>query len=119
MIDYNNNIKKYALALALTPGILWFVGGILGVYFRNGSAMLFLSAFIIGGLPIITALIASRFNIAGSLLLIIEAAAVMFLIYANGISTLIFIVIFLSYGLPIILSAFTFIGYWYKNKTRI
>lgn len=119
MMDYHSQTKKYALTLGLTPGILWLIGGIVGTYFYSGSPMLYLSAVITGGLPIITTLIASRFNIAGSLFLIVEALIIMLLIYSEGINYIIIGAIFLSYSLPLIISAITFIRYWYKGKTRI
>lgn len=119
MVDYNSHIKKYAVTLGMTPGILWLIGGILGVYFSNGTTLLLISALITGGIPIVTTLIASRFNITGSLFLILEALLLFLLIYIEGINPMILAAIFLSYSLPLILSAISFIRYWYKNKTRI
>jgi hypothetical protein len=43
MVDYNNHIKKYAVTLGVTPGVLWLVGGILGVYFSNGTTLYLVS----------------------------------------------------------------------------
>jgi len=119
MLDYYSQTKKYAITLGLTPGFLWLIGGIIGVYYSKGSTMLFISAVLIGGLPVLTTIIASRFNIIGSFVLIIEALAILLLVYTEGINIIIIIVLFLSYSLPLIISAISFISYWYKNKTRI
>lgn len=119
MLDYYSQTKKYAITLGLTPGLLWLIGGIIGVYYSKGSATLFISALLTGGLPVVTTIFASKFNITGSLLLIIEALAILLLVYTEGINIIIITVLFLSYSLPLIISAISFISYWYKNKTRI
>lgn len=119
MLDYYYQTKKYALTLGLTPGFLWLIGGVLGVYYSKGSTSYLVSALVTGGIPIITTVIASRFNIVGPILLILEALALIFLVYSNGNNLVITIVLFLSYSLPLILSAIMFFRYWYKNKTRI
>lgn len=119
MQDNQNSIKKYALTFGLTPGILWLAGGILGVYLSKGTEMLFISAAITGGLPIITTIISSRYNIAGSLFLIVEALLIFILVYSESRDLIVIAAVFLSYSLPLIISAVIFIYHWYKGKTRI
>ena len=118
MVHYNYEIKKYALTLGLTPGILWLIGGLLGVYFSKENTK-FLSAIIIGGLPIITTIFAVKFNILGSIILILESLLILIITYYENIYLPIIILLFLSYSLPLLLSGISFIRYWYKNKTRI
>jgi hypothetical protein len=119
MNRYYHNTKKHASALGLTSGFLWLIGGLLGVYYFKGNFSLFLSALIIGGLPIITVLIASKLNILGALLLIAEAVTILFITYYQGIDLLIILLLFLTYSFPVFLSGTLFIKYWYKNKIRI
>jgi hypothetical protein len=119
MINYFSNIRKYAMAFGLTSGILWLVGGILGAYYSGGGFALFLAAAITGGIPILTTFFAARFNIVGSLLLIVEGFSMMLLIYFERHNLIILALLFLSYSLPLILSGITFLRFWYKNKTRI
>lgn len=118
MADYNSETRKYAMTIGLTTGFLWLAGGLLGTYFSKDFP-LFASAALIGGLPIITTFIASKFNILGSLLLIIEAVTVLFLSFAEGTNLIIVTALSISYSLPLVICGFTFISYWYKNKTRI
>lgn len=119
MVDPYSGIKKYALTLGLTPGFLWLIGGILGVYFARGNAALLLSALVTGGLPAICALFASKFNIIGSLLLILDAISIILITYSGGTQLVVILLLFISYSLPIFLSGIFFIRYWFKCKIHI
>lgn len=119
MSEYYSGIRKYAVTLGLTTGILWLTGGLLGVYFSKGDTLLFLSALLVGGLPIAITLLAAKYNVLGALLLILEAVSVLVIIYSEVSNLIIIIVLCLSYSIPIVLSGVNFIRYWYKNKTRI
>lgn len=119
MSDYYYDIKKYAMTLGLTTGTLWLIGGVLGVYFSKKSPSLFLSAIVVGGVPILTTLAASRFNIIGALALIAEAILMLLVTYSEIGNLFIIVILLLSYSLPMALSGAAFMEYWYKNKTRI
>jgi len=120
MPNYYSNIKNYAVTLGLTTGFLWLIGGLLGVYFsKGGGSLLFSSAIIIGGLPLIITLIALKYNIFGALLLIVQAVLVLSIVYSESTNIFIVLVLCLSYFLPILLSGIMFIIYWYKNKIRV
>ncbi|HBM80784.1 MAG: hypothetical protein QME45_06405 [Clostridiales bacterium] len=118
-MKYFLDFKKYGLTLSLTPSILYLTGGLLGIYFKNDSTMLFESVAVIGGLPILFSLIALKFNLLGALLLIIDSLLVLYAIYAEGVNYVLLALLFLSYNLPLIISGVLFSIYWYKNKTRL
>lgn len=119
MLDPYSETKKYALAFGLTPGFLWLIGGILGVYFSRGNTTLFISALLTGGFPAVCALFAYKFNITGAVLLILDAISIILITYYGGTQIIIISLLFISYSLPIFLSGIFFMRYWFKCRTHI
>lgn len=119
LTNFYIHIKKYALTLSITCGLLWLLGSILGIYFSDSDNSLYISALIIGGMPIISGIIGFKFHILGSILLFINAFFVILAIYFQINNIYIIYAVFIAYSLPLILSAVKYLEYWYRSKTRI